>query len=71
MAMISKIILNQYLHIVLTEMSSTCTRQKVVQAYQRSSNNICDYYLYRAFGGPIKIVYSTRFVTRTAVMLST
>ena len=32
--------------------------------------NIPYYYPYRAFGGQNKIVYSTRFVTRTAILLS-
>ena len=34
-----------------------------------SLNNIQHYYPYRAFGGQNKIVYSTRFVTRRAIIL--
>ena len=36
---------------------------------KKYTSNKIHYYSYRAFSGQNKIVYSTRFVTRTAIML--
>ena len=42
---------------------------KIMSIIKNCSSNILYYYPYRAFGGQNKIVYSTHFVTRRAIIL--
>ena len=47
----------------------TSLRFYCVAPHETSLSNIIVYYPYRAFGGQNKIVYSTHFVTRRAIIL--
>ena len=65
----SKSVADSYIYMYIYFLNDGLDRSHTTVGIKHERENIKFYYPYRAFSGQNKIVYSTRFVTRTAIIL--